>query len=320
VNDRLSVMLKRAVMGETVAIAQLISALEARVAGSDEIRPELYEAGGHAHVIGITGTPGAGKSSLVNALVAEIRRRGKRVAVVAVDPSSPYSGGAILGDRIRIHTPLDPGVFVRSMGTRGWLGGVSRATIDAVAVLDAAGFDAVIVETIGVGQDELEIVRIAQTTVIVSVPGLGDEIQAMKAGLLEIADIHVVNKADRPEADRTAAELCERIASSGVRNGNGWQVPVLSTIALDGSGVSALVDAIEEHLGWLHRSHEMDRRQRESAAARIRAIAKELLVARLEDPSNGVAFDEVVDLVTARRLDPETAARRLLWPKTNVVG
>jgi LAO/AO transport system kinase len=288
VNDRLSVMLKRAVMGETVAIAQLISALEARVAGSDEIRPELYEAGGHAHVIGITGTPGAGKSSLVNALVAEIRRRGKRVAVVAVDPSSPYSGGAILGDRIRIHTPLDPGVFVRSMGTRGWLGGVSRATIDAVAVLDAAGFDAVIVETIGVG--------------------------------LEIADIHVVNKADRPEADRTAAELCERIASSGVRNGNGWQVPVLSTIALDGSGVSALVDAIEEHLGWLHRSHEMDRRQRESAAARIRAIAKELLVARLEDPSNGVAFDEVVDLVTARRLDPETAARRLLWPKTNVVG
>ncbi|MSO96176.1 MAG: methylmalonyl Co-A mutase-associated GTPase MeaB [Thermoleophilia bacterium] len=305
-------LLERARGGHVPSISRLISGLESRQPGTSEVLTDVYAAGGRAHVIGITGSPGAGKSCLVNALLGELRGRGMRVAVIAVDPSSSLTGGAILGDRIRMQDhALDQGVFVRSMATRGRLGGVSRATVDAVAVLDAAGWDTVIVETIGVGQDELEIVRIAHTTAIVSVPGLGDDIQAIKAGLLEVGDIHVVNKADRPGADRTAAELTGMLMLSDLR-ASGWTLPVLLTVALDGTGLPEFADALAGHLAWLRSSGELVRRERVAAAASIRAIAKELLIERIQDPAVGSRFDELVEAVAARRTDPTSAARILV--------
>jgi LAO/AO transport system kinase len=305
-------LLERARSGHVPSIAQLISGLEERRPGSDEVRRAVYSAGGHAHVVGITGSPGVGKSSLVNGLLTELRRRGLSVAVVAVDPSSSRSGGAILGDRIRMQGhALDPGVFVRSMSTRGRLGGVSRATIDAVAVLDAAGRDVVVVETIGVGQDELEIVQIAHTTVIVSVPGLGDDIQAIKAGLLEVADVHVVNKADQPGANRTAAELA-RMLMLAPEEPIGWKIPILRTVALDGEGILQLADTLAQHREWLCSSGELKRRERVTAAVRLRALAKELLLERIADPTSEGRFEELVDAVAARRLDPISAARMLV--------
>jgi LAO/AO transport system kinase len=202
------------------------------------------------------------------------------------------------------------------MSTRGALGGVARATVDAVAVLDAAGWDDVIVETVGVGQDEVEIMRIAHTTAVVSVPGLGDDIQAIKAGLLEIADLHVVNKADRPEADRTAAELTSMLTLAGPPGAGGWPVPVLRTVALDGRGLDELADALAAHLAWLRSSGELIRREESAAAERIRSIARELTVARLEAPAGGAAFEACVRAVARRELDPHTAAQSLLDGRT----
>jgi LAO/AO transport system kinase len=293
--------------------ARLISALEARRPGRRDILPALHAAGGWSHVVGITGAPGTGKSTLIGALAVELRGRGTTVAVVAVDPSSPFSGGAILGDRVRMHEhALDPGVFVRSMSTRGTMGGVSRATVDAVAVLDAGRWDTLIVETIGVGQDELEIIRIAQTTVVVSVPGLGDGVQAIKAGLLEVGDVHVINKADRPDADRTVVDLLGMLRLGSLPDAGGWAPPVLSTVARNGTGVSDLADALRSHRDWLRGGGELERRERVAAAARIRAIANELLVERLHDPTVGTTFDSLVDDVAARRIDPESAAMTLV--------
>lgn len=303
----------RARDGHVPSTARLISALESRRLGRAELLPELHAAGGRAHVVGMTGPPGSGKSTLVNALVKEYRGRAKTVGVVAVDPSSSLTGGAILGDRIRmLEHGLDQGVFVRSLSTRGSFGGVSRATVDAIAVLDACGWDVVLVETIGVGQDEIDIIRIAQTTVIVSAPGLGDDIQAIKAGLLEVADIHVVNKADRPDADKTVSELIGMLMLGRLPADAAWAVPVLSTTALDGTGIESLLNTIDSHWGWLRTSGELTLRNRAAARARIQAVAKELLLERIGDPTTGVAFDDIVDAVAARRLDPESAAAMLL--------
>src|SRR5262245_38056859 len=214
--------------GETRAIARLLTRAEA---ADDEGKPALeaiFRHAGRAHVIGITGVPGSGKSTLVAKLTAEIRRTGRRVGIVAIDPSSPFSGGAILGDRIRMgDVARDPGVFVRSMATRGALGGLARGTLDAVDILDAAGFETVVIETVGVGQDEVDVARAAHTTVVVSSPGLGDDIQAIKAGILEIADIHVVGKSDRPDADKTAADLKAMLALGAPTQRSGsWRPPV----------------------------------------------------------------------------------------------
>jgi LAO/AO transport system kinase len=308
-----SSLLTRARAGDAPSLSRLISLVESRPPELDSVLQEIHAAGGRAHVIGITGAPGSGKSTLVAALVRALRRRGRTVGVVAVDPSSSLTGGALLGDRIRMQEHvLDRGVFVRSMSTRGALGGVSRATVDAVAVLDAAGWDDVIVETVGVGQDEVDIMRIAHTTAVVSVPGLGDDVQAIKAGLLEIADIHVVNKADRPEADRTAAELLSMLTLAGPPGADGWAIPVLRTVALDGTGVDELADTLAAHVEWLRGSGEMERREEAAAAARIRSIARELAVARVQSPADGTAFAACARAVARRELDPHTAARSLL--------
>jgi LAO/AO transport system kinase len=309
--DRMA-LLHRAREGHVPSMACLISLLESRATGYEVVLPELHAAGGHAHIVGVTGPPGSGKSSLVNALITEARSRGTTVAVIAIDPSSSVSGGAILGDRIRmLEHGLDRGVFVRSMSTRGTVGGVSRATVDAVAVLDASGWDTVIVETIGAGQDEIDIIRVAHTTVLVSAPGLGDDIQAIKAGLLEVADVHVVNKADRPDAHKTASELVGMLMLHPP-NSEAWAVPVLSTVALDGTGVADLIDTIDAHRIWLRDSGELAQRERAAAAARIRAIAKDLLLERIGDPAAGPLFDELVESVATRRVDPESAAALLL--------
>jgi LAO/AO transport system kinase len=231
---------------------------------------------------------------------------------VAVDPSSSLSHGALLGDRIRMcDHGLDPGVFVRSMSSRGSLGGVARATVDAVAILDAGGWDVVVVETVGVGQAEVEIVQIAHTTVVVSVPGLGDDIQALKAGLLEIADLHVVNKLDRPDANRTIAELLAMLALTDPARGMEWAVPVLGTNALNGDGVPELADSLAGHREWLRTSGELAHRERVMAAARVRAVAKDLTIERI-DHAIDVEINELLDAVVARRMDPHAAAASLI--------
>lgn len=299
--------------GDIPTISRLISSFESGTRLDGDLLAELYAAGGRAQVIGITGAPGSGKSTLVSALAMTARERGLRVAIVAVDPSSSITGGAILGDRIRMqrHT-LDPGVYTRSMSSRGRLGGVSRATVDAVSVLDAAGFDLVIVETVGVGQAEVEIVGIAHTTLVVSVPGLGDDIQAIKAGLLEVADLHVVNKADRPDADKTRSELLNMLMLGGGHEPDAWSVPVLRAVATTGEGVEELLDTLDRHRAWLQSSGEMPRRERRAAAARLRAIADAELAARMADAERDSALTEMLDDVVARRLDPHVAAAALI--------
>ena len=303
-------LIERALDGHVASIARLISRLESRGREGDAILQRLHAEGGRAHVIGITGAAGSGKSTLVTALARELRARDKTVGIVAVDPSSSITGGSILGDRIRMqeHT-LDPGVFVRSMSTRGSLGGLSRATVDAVTVLDASGRDVVIIETVGVGQDEVDVVQAAHTVAVVSVPGMGDDIQAIKAGLLEVADLHVVNKADRPDTDRTIAEL--RNMLSLVPAGD-WELPILPTVARDGTGIAELVDAFDAHREWLADSGELAKRERRSAAARVAAVAQDLLLEELGSPSSGDAFERAVDDVQHRRTDPRTAGRNLI--------
>ena len=222
--------------------------------GSAELLRSLFPSTGRARVIGITGPPGAGKSTLAQRLAQAYRRRGKTVGIVAVDPSSPFTGGAILGDRIRMaEIYTDPGVFIRSMATRGALGGLARATSDAVDVLDAAGFDVVLIETVGVGQDEVDIIKAAETTAVVLVPGLGDDIQAIKAGILEIGDVFVVNKADRDGADRTAAELAMMLDLSAPK---GWRPPIVRTVAPSNTGVEEVLAALESHGEYLAGSGE----------------------------------------------------------------
>ena len=303
-------LVERALGGHTASIARLISRLENRGADGDPLLAQLHKEGGKAHVIGITGGAGSGKSTLVTALARELRARDRTVGIVAVDPSSSISGGSILGDRIRMQEhALDPGVFVRSMSTRGSLGGLSRATIDAVTVLDASGRDVVIIETVGVGQDEVDVVQAAHSVAVVSVPGMGDDIQAIKAGLLEVADLHVVNKADRPDTDRTIAELRNMLSlvPAGDR-----ELPILPTVARDGTGIAELVDAFDAHREWLADSGELAKRERRSAAARVAAVAQDLLLEELESPSSGDAFERAVDDVQHRRTDPRTAGRNLI--------
>src|SRR5919106_417423 len=245
-------LVERALEGHVPSVGRLISRLERRGPDGDELLGRLHARGGRAHVLGITGAAGSGKSTLVSSLARELRARDRTVGIVAVDPSSSLTGGAILGDRIRMEEhALDPGIFVRSMSTRGSLGGLSRATIDAVTVLDAAGRDVVIIETVGVGQDEVDVVQAAHTVAVVSVPGMGDDIQAIKAGLLEIADLHVVNKADRPDSDRTIKELRGMLGLMGPPVEGAWEIPILPTVAHGGQGVPELVDAIDAHRAWL---------------------------------------------------------------------
>jgi LAO/AO transport system kinase len=301
----LAELMRGAVAGERGPLARLLTAIENDAPGMRDLLPDLFRAGRGAHLVGITGPPGSGKSTLVNALAGEWRRRGRRVGILAVDPSSPYTGGAIMGDRIRMmEHAADQDVFVRSMASRGELGGLSAATWIAAATLDAAGFDPVLVETVGAGQSEVEVARMAETTVVVEVPEMGDEVQAIKAGLLEVADVLVVNKADRPGADRAARQLRAMLSTAG---GRVKRKPphVLMTTATSGEGVPALADAID--------AHRVAAREPEQARQRARGqLRRALGDAATRRAAASPDWDATVDAVAKRELDPVTAAEGLL--------
>ncbi|MFO1112809.1 MAG: methylmalonyl Co-A mutase-associated GTPase MeaB [Rhodospirillales bacterium] len=300
--------------GRRKSIARLMSIAESTTAGSKPEMAEVHRHTGRAHVIGLTGVPGSGKSTMCRVLAQRFRATGRTVGIVAVDPSSPFSGGAILGDRIRmLDLAGDPGVFIRSMATRGALGGLARATLDVVDVLDAAGFDVVIIETVGVGQDEVDIVQAAHTVIVVSAPGLGDEIQAIKAGVLEIADIHVISKCDRPEASETVADLraMVRLGTLARDTVSAWKVPVVATSAQKREGIEKLVDAIDQHRQHLRASGEHAARHRRILELRILKAAEDIVRDRLLR-QNRARLDTLLDAAAARALDPYTAASRLL--------
>ena len=285
-------------------LARLLTRIENGDPSVRGLLPELFAAGHGAHIVGITGPPGSGKSTLVNALTAEWRGRGRRVGILAVDPSSPYTRGAILGDRIRMMDhAADPNVFMRSMASRGELGGLAATTWIAAAALDAAGFDPVVIETVGAGQSEVEIARLAETTVVVEVPEMGDEVQAIKAGLLEVADIVAVNKGDRPGADRAARQLRAMLSTAGGRIER-TPPPVLVTTATTAEGVTALADAIEAHRSVAREPLAA----RERAAHQVRRALADLAATRARSDAR---WDEIVDAVARREVDPLTAAERL---------
>ena len=302
--------------GETRAIARLLTRAET---GGDESRPaldEIFRHAGRAHVVGITGVPGSGKSTLVAKLAKAIRASGRTVAIVAIDPSSPFSGGAILGDRIRMGDLAgDSGVFVRSMATRGALGGLAHGTLESVDVLDAAGFDIVIIETVGVGQDEVDVARAAHTTVVVSAPGLGDDIQAIKAGVLEIADVHVVSKCDKPDANRTISDLKSMLALGLSLLPEGkmtrWTPPVVATASLKDEGVVELVAAIDKHWEHLTTSGEIATRRAAINERRLLKAGEDILRTAFAHHRHG-KVSALLEKLSARLLSPHGAARRLL--------
>lgn len=297
--------------GDKRAVARLITLVENDAPQAREALSLLYPHTGKAHIIGITGSPGTGKSTLVNKMTQEFRRQGLSVGIVAVDPTSPFSGGAVLGDRIRMQeVSNDPGVFIRSMATRGALGGLSKATNDVVKVLDAFGKDIILVETVGIGQDEVEIARTAHTTIVVEVPGLGDEIQAIKAGVLEIADVLAVNKADREGAERTVAAL-QMMLDLNTHAGD-WRPPIVKTIALQGIGVAELVAAVQRHWEYLTQTGRLVAKEWERARRELLEIARDRLVASLLASVTPAQVDALVEEIVARRLDPYMAAQRLL--------
>lgn len=336
----------RVLEGDTRAIARLLSRAEN---GASEARPALdsmFAHAGRAHVVGITGVPGSGKSTLVAKLAAEVRKSGRKVAIVAIDPSSPFSGGAILGDRIRMGDLAgDPGIFVRSMATRGSLGGLAKGTLEAVDVLDAAGFDIVIIETVGVGQDEVEVARAAHTTVVVSAPGLGDDIQAIKAGILEIADVHVVSKCDRPDANGTIVDLKTMLAlglthmdtekwktelgsktnfsEASARNPSPAKIvsdpnsverrfpEIIATSSIRGQGVAELLAAIDRHRETLERTGDIEMRRAAIAERRLLAAGEGLLRDAFVRHRHG-KLAPLLEQLRVRSLSPHAAARQLL--------
>jgi LAO/AO transport system kinase len=320
--------------GSRLALSRLLTAIESRTAAAEEALRTLYPAAGGAHVVGITGPPGGGKSTLVAALVAEARAGGRAVAVLAIDPSSPVTGGAILGDRIRMRDLTgDPGVFIRSMASRGSLGGLASATAGVVQLFDAAGFDVVLIETVGAGQAEVDIARLAHTTLVVEAPGLGDDIQAIKAGILEIADVLVINKADHPGVDgteralRSMLEMAHPARREFYHHGQMqtlqahaaeadpaaplWIPPVLRTIATEGIGLPELMEAIACHQAHLRQSGDWQRRERFRLQAELDTLIQETLVARWRESVSAEAYQQAVDDLLARKAAPHQAVSRL---------
>ncbi len=298
--------------GQSRAIARMLSRAEAGEAEAAEALDVLYRRAGRAHVVGITGVPGSGKSTLVAKIAAAVLASGRRIGIIAVDPSSPFSGGSILGDRIRMgEVTGDPAVFMRSMATRGALGGLARGTLEAVDILDAAGYDMIVIETVGVGQDEVDVVRAAHTTVVVSAPGLGDDIQAIKAGILEIADVHAVSKGDKPEADRTVTELKVMLGLDLPASGLKRAIPVIKTCAASGAGVAELLAAIDAHREHLVTSGEYESRRQSIRERRMLKAAEQILHDEFERHRQGRMADLLTALGTTL-VSPRTAARRLL--------
>jgi LAO/AO transport system kinase len=332
-SNRVSALVDGVRRGDRLLLARAITHVENQTDDAPALLAALFPDTGRGHIVGVTGAPGTGKSTLVTALAQAYRRAGQTVAIVAIDPTSPFTGGALLGDRVRMRALSgDAGVFVRSMATRGSLGGLSKTTGDVVTLLDAAGFDRILVETVGVGQAEVEIASTAHTTLVVEAPGLGDEVQAIKAGILEIADILVVNKADRPGVDRTlrALEMMLEIEGDSPRlirhhgqllkvetpseqaRGGGWKVRVLKTVASEGGGVEELRVRIEDHRAWLNDSGELAVREQLRIAHGLENIIRSELNRRIAARMPADGLDGMVEAVRMRRLDPYSAADALL--------
>ncbi len=310
-------LVERARAGEARAVARLISLVEDASPLLREVMAGLAPYAGHTQVVGVTGAPGVGKSTSTAALVTALRAADKRVGVLAVDPSSPFSGGALLGDRVRMQDhATDPGVYIRSMASRGHLGGLSWSTPQALRVLDAAGCDVVLVETVGVGQSEVEIAGLADTTLVLIAPGMGDGIQAAKAGILEIGDIYVVNKADRDGADQVRRDL-RGMLSLAERDEAAWKPPIVKTVAQTGAGVDEVVEQIDAHRAWLESSGELERRRVRRARDEIEAIAVTALRSRWSDVHERTELDALAEKVVAGDSDPYTAADVLLEAYTD---
>ena len=326
----MSEMIDGVLNGRYRAIARLITQVENSEAVAETAVMQLHAHTGRAHVVGITGPPGSGKSTLVNELAKELRRQDKRVGIIAVDPSSPFTGGAILGDRVRMHDLAgDRGVFIRSLASRGNLGGLSLATTAVIKILDAAGFDVVLVETVGAGQSEVDIAAAAHTTLVIEAPGMGDDIQSFKAGILEIADILVVNKADRPSAARTvkSLEMMLHMGDGHTMRHHGrfieeqtavtvqsekWQVPVKQTVALEGRGVAELVEAIDTHSQFIRESSEWTVREEERSRREIEEILQARLWERVRVSIAKLEREQLITAVAKREIDPYTAVNNLL--------
>jgi LAO/AO transport system kinase len=303
---------ERVLTGDPRALARLISWVEDESPAARKALAVLYPHTGRAHLVGVTGAPGTGKSSLVNEMAKEYRRQGLTVGIIAVDPTSPFSGGAILGDRIRMRELSgDAGIFIRSMATRGSLGGLARATSDAVKVLDAAGFERVLVETVGAGQAEVDIARTAHTTIVVEVPGMGDDIQAIKAGILEIADVFAVNKADRDGADSTVIALDMMMDLNGPEPGR-WRPPIVKTVAIRGEGVPELVAQAEAHYDHLCASGLLARKEEERVRDELLSLVQHELTANLLAMLAPGELDGWVRRVARREADPYAAARKMV--------
>ncbi|AJT64344.1 methylmalonyl Co-A mutase-associated GTPase MeaB [Streptomyces chattanoogensis] len=311
-------LVEQARQGRPRAVARLISLVEGAAPELREVMATLAPLTGNAYVVGLTGSPGVGKSTTTSALVTAYRKTGKRVGVLAVDPSSPFSGGALLGDRVRMSEHAsDPGVYIRSMATRGHLGGLAWAAPQAIRVLDAAGCDVVLVETVGVGQSEVEIASQADTSVVLLAPGMGDGIQAAKAGILEIGDVYVVNKADRDGADATARELNHMLGLGEARAPGDWRPPIVKTVAARSEGVDEVVEALEKHRAWMEEHGVLARRRRARAAREVETIAVTALRERIGDLRGDRRLDALAERIVGGETDPYRAADELVDGLTN---
>ncbi len=308
----MAVPAKEILSGDVQAAARLMRDLDDEIPSAHRTLKTLYRHTGRATILGITGAPGTGKSTLVDCVTGHLRQEGKTVGIVAIDPTSPFSGGAILGDRIRMQKhALDDGVFIKSLATRGHLGGLSKSTIDIVNVMDAMGKDVVIIETIGVGQDEVEIVKVAHTNLVLVVPGMGDDIQAMKAGILEIADIFVVNKSDREGADRTKQELETMVGMNTYREGE-WAPPVMAAVAQTGAGVPELLSEVERHWKFISREENLERYRREKARVELMEILKKKLIGKaVDDLSRDGVLDRLLEDIARKIRDPYSIAEQV---------
>jgi len=302
---------KGVLAGDKRSIAKAITMAENSPEEAQSLIAMVYPQTGKAHIIGLTGPGGSGKSTLIEKMVREYRRRGKTVGVVAVDPTSPFTGGAFLGDRIRMQElSTDNGVFIRSMATRNNPGGIAKATKDAVKILDASGKDVIIVETVGAGQSEVEIIKVAQTIIVIHAPGLGDEIQAIKAGLMEIADIFVVNKADRENADKAVMDIQAMLQLDNKKKA--WTPPIIKTVALTGEGVPQLIEKIEEHWHYLQKGLLHKRSLEKAEAELVEAIKDKVTSSIIEKLKREKRFEEILRRIVEREIDPASAAEKLL--------
>ena len=310
-------IVERLLGGDRRALARMVTLIENEIPVARRYLAELHQYAGRAHIVGVTGAPGAGKSTLVTHLVRELRRRDAKVGVVAVDPTSPFTGGAILGDRIRMmELSGDPRVFIRSMASRGNLGGLAASTRDVVRAMDAAGYNPIIIETVGTGQAEIEVMRTAQTVLVVSAPGMGDDIQAIKAGILEIADIFVVSKADKPGADQTVAELAMLLSLDPTRRQHDkarpyWRIPVLKTAAIKDQGITGVVDAIQQHHHYLVESGMLANRAQRQVRSEVEALVLHAVVNTLKASTTEAEWLRLVDDITTRKRDPYSVATEL---------